>query len=120
MNKAKYFLGDDAGTVGQGHLEDVLTEVFQTGIVGYGLHGQGDEFFLSLAVLDVEGSVAVCQSEGVLRLMVFGHVRAGHENDGLADKAELRDAAGSGTTDHEVGGTIGSGHVCDEGLRFEV
>ena len=46
--------------------------------------------------------------------MVFGHVGAGHQDDGLADEAELRDAAGTCAADDEVGSLVGSGHVADE------
>ena len=51
----------------------------------------------------------------VLGLMILGHVGRRHENDRLADQAELRDGACPGTGDDDVGRRIGQVHPFDEG-----
>ena len=52
--------------------------------------------------------------------MVFSHVGTGHQDDGLADEAELADTAGAGTADDQVGSTIGGAHIADEVGHLQV
>ena len=48
------------------------------------------------------------------RKTILLYIRAGDENDGLADEAEFRDAACSGTADDEVGCFVSYSHIADE------
>ena len=89
LDEFQYFLGDALCGVRHGQAGDVFGQAVQLGVVGHGLEGQADQLCGGVGVLHVEGGVLLHQGKGVLRLMVFGHVGRGHQDDGLAQQAEL-------------------------------
>ena len=78
------------------------------------------------AVSDHHSSTPIGHRSGVLRLMIFRHVRRRHKDGRLTQQTQLGDRAGSGTRHDEVGRGIGVIHPRDErpnpafGLRLEV
>ena len=52
--------------------------------------------------------------------MIFSHIGAGHKDDSLSNEAELRDGAGSGTTNDQVGSLIGCTHIADEVCHLQI
>lgn len=92
----------------------MFAQALQLGIVLDGVDGQGQEKLGGFDILDIEGSLLADQCEGILGLVVFGHIRTGHQDDRLAQQAELADGTGPGTADYNVGRLIGSTHVADE------
>ena len=60
------------------------------------------------------------QGHGVLRLMVFGHIRTGHEDHRFADETEFGNTTSPSTADDKVGSAIGTTHVGNEVRHFQV
>ena len=113
-------LGNLAGGMGLGQQVDMLGQALQAAVVADGLQGGVEQGVAGFGVAHADGGLLAHQGHGVLGLVVFGHVGRGHEDDGLAQQAKLRDAAGAGARDDQVGRGIGRGHVADEGRGLQV
>ena len=67
-------VGDVGGGVGLGELADVAPEGVELVVVGHRVDGQGQEGAAGIGIGDVESGLLLHEGEGVLRLVVFGHV----------------------------------------------
>ena len=68
----------------------------------------------SLHILDIEGGLLANQCQGILCLMVLGHIGRRNQDNRFAQQAELADGTGSGATDDQVGSLVGGTHIGDE------